>query len=412
MRAGLALLIPVLLALTAHASAQRAHLIADAATGRVLAARNANAPSYPASLTKLMTAFITIADLESGELELEQTLRISSTAAATPPIDMGLRAGDVITVRQALLGIIVRSANDAAVVLAEGIAGDEDEFVRRMNFTAADLGMRSTQFRNASGLPHPEQVTTARDLAVLVAALQEALPAYYGLFATKSFRYGGRTYNTHNGFLSYGGAEGLKTGFTCRAGFTLAASARRGDRRLIGVVLGAQSTGERNAKMRRLFDAGFRQALSQAEREGAQGATDQHRTLANLEWAREQGKNLTPNIKVLAKRCTSKGKTLAYMKPAKWSLEFAVARDWDGAVAASRRILSRQRKRLRGAKPLVIPRVARDLVFRAGLTGMSRKVATETCLEIRKTRNFCVVLAPATAAQAIKQGQRALAARR
>jgi D-alanyl-D-alanine carboxypeptidase len=239
-----------------------ASIVVDAGTGQVVQQVDATRIWYPASLTKLMTIYLAFAALESGQMAPDEALVVSATAAGQPETKLGLREGKTITVGQAIKAVIVRSANDAAVLLGERIAGTEEAFAAMMTAKARDLGMTRTIFHNATGLPDDGQVTTARDMALLARALMLDFPDRYPIFASTSLHWGGKTLSTYNGLLSaYQGADGLKTGFTCASGYNLVGSALREGRRLIGVVLGGRSSGERNGEMARLLDTGFRTAL-------------------------------------------------------------------------------------------------------------------------------------------------------
>lgn len=241
------------------AAARLASILVDASDGRVLQTEDADTPHYPASLTKMMTLYLAFEALDEGRVTLDQPLSVSARAAAQPPTKLGLRAGQSIPMETAMLGLVTKSANDAAAVLAENLAGSEDNFALRMTGKAQALGMTQTVFRNASGLPDPNQVTTARDMSVLAMALLHHYPHYYHYFSVKEFYYGGRPVTNHNRLLGvYDGVDGIKTGYTRAAGFNLVASALRGDRRLIGVVLGAPSSKVRNAMMTDLLDQAFR----------------------------------------------------------------------------------------------------------------------------------------------------------
>lgn len=238
-----------------------AEILVDVAAGAVLAARNADEPVAPASLTKMMTLYLTFRAIEAGQLKLASKLKVSSRAAAMPPTKLGLKAGSTIAVEDAILGLVTRSANDAASVLAEALGGTEDRFASVMTRNARRLGMTRTVFRNASGLPDSEQRTTARDLSRLAMHLIEDYPDHYWYFSRRSFSYAGRTHGNHNRLLaSYPGMDGLKTGYTRVSGFNLAASAVRGGRRLVGVVIGGATAGARDARMVDLLDDGFAKA--------------------------------------------------------------------------------------------------------------------------------------------------------
>ena len=242
----------------AAADSPSSHLVIDAEDGRVLSAENPTRVWYPASLTKIMTAYLVFEAMAQGRLDLEQKLTVSAAAAGQPASKLGLGQGRTISVEKALLATIVRSANDAAVVLAEAVSGNEAAFAAAMTEKARALGMGQTRFRNATGLPDRAQVTSARDLALLVRALQVDFPDRYPMFARHHFTLGKRRHATTNAWLkNYGGADGVKTGFTCGSGYNLAASAERSGRRLIGILLGGRSAGARNARMTQIMNAGF-----------------------------------------------------------------------------------------------------------------------------------------------------------
>ncbi len=240
-----------------------AYLILDANSGRELASEQADDLRHPASLTKLMTIYLTFSALDSGRLSLGDGLPVSVSALNAPPTKMGLPPGGTVSVRDATMALVTRSANDAAVVLAEALGGDEASFAQLMTSKARQLGMTSTVFRNASGLPHRDQVTTARDLARLAYALMRDFPHYYPIFAVQSYPYRGRSLENHNRMLgSYEGADGLKTGYTNASGFNLVMSAMRDNRRLIGVVMGGDSASQRDRMMAMLMDQGFAAAAT------------------------------------------------------------------------------------------------------------------------------------------------------
>ena len=227
-----------------------AYLILDATSGRELASDQPDELRHPASLTKLMTIYLTFSALDSGRLSLGDGLPVSINALNAPPTKMGLPPGGTVSVRDATMALVTRSANDAAVVLAEALGGDEASFAQLMTSKARQLGMSQTVFRNASGLPNREQVTTARDMARLAYALMRDFPHYYPVFSVQSYPYRGRTLENHNRMLgSYEGADGLKTGYTNASGFNLVMSAMRDNRRLIGVVMGGDSAGQRDRLM-------------------------------------------------------------------------------------------------------------------------------------------------------------------
>ena len=233
-------------------------LLFDPESGKVLYAEDVDDQWYPASLTKLMTAYLAFEALRAGQITPETKITTSETAHAQPPSKVGLPVGGQMSVELALQALIVKSANDVAVMLAEAIGGSEQAFVERMNATARRLGMSSTHFVNPNGLPAGGQVTTARDLAKLSMAVTRDFPEFRHLWALTDFRIGKRHLGTHNGLLrSYDGADGLKTGFICDSGFNMVASATRDGRQLMAVVLGEPSGQERAMRAASLLDHGF-----------------------------------------------------------------------------------------------------------------------------------------------------------
>jgi D-alanyl-D-alanine carboxypeptidase len=236
------------------------YIVVDAASGETLLERNAGASWYPASLTKLMTIYLTFEALKDGRLQLTTPVPFSQHAASMPQTKMGLGVGGSLTVEQALQSLVAHSANDSAVALAELIGGSEPAFAQRMNQTAARLGMTATQFRNANGLPDPAQFTTARDLAVLGIALPRDFPQYYGYFQTRNFMYGRQKIGPGVKFVELYSpyADGMKTGFICASGFNLVGSAVRDGRRLVGVALGFRRADLRDEFMVRAFDEAFK----------------------------------------------------------------------------------------------------------------------------------------------------------
>ena len=233
-------------------------VLLDAETGQVLSEHNADVPTYPASLTKMMTLYLTFEALNQGKIRLDQMMRISPEAASRAPSKLGLTPGDTISVHDLIMAIVTKSANDAASVLAEGLAGTEANFAGYMNWKARQLGMQHTWYNNASGLPDPQQRTTARDIARLALMLYHQFPREYRYFSTREFDFRGEMVRSHNHMLDwYQGADGIKTGFINASGFNLAASAVRNGHRLIGVIMGGRTWRSRDQQMASLLDQGF-----------------------------------------------------------------------------------------------------------------------------------------------------------
>ncbi len=231
-----------------------AAIVVDDNSGQVLHEENADAPRHPASLTKIMTLYLLFEQIEAGKLKLDTPLQISAFAAMQAPTKLGLKANQTLKVEDAIKGLVTKSANDAAVVVSEAIAGSQEEFAKLMTRKARALGMMGTTYVNASGLPAEEQITTARDQALLGRAIQDRFPVYYRYFATPSFRYRGREMHNHNALLGQvEGVDGIKTGYTEASGYNLTASVRRNDKHIVAVVLGGTSNAKRDARMRDLI---------------------------------------------------------------------------------------------------------------------------------------------------------------
>lgn len=253
-----ALLVLALPAPGAAANDRYAAFVVDQDTGVVMHSRRSDAQRHPASLTKMMTLYMMFEAIELGEVGLQDQIRVSARAASAPPSRLGLSAGDTITVEDAILALVVKSANDVALAVGERLAGGEARFAEQMTERAAGLGLESTLFRNASGLPDSRQVTSARDMARLAIALHRDYPQYFHYFNADSFRFRGRTYRNHNSLVGrVEGVDGLKTGYIRASGFNIVVSAERHDHRLIAVVMGGPTAQARDAHAEELLDAAF-----------------------------------------------------------------------------------------------------------------------------------------------------------
>ncbi|MGR8980800.1 MAG: D-alanyl-D-alanine carboxypeptidase family protein [Gammaproteobacteria bacterium] len=252
-------IIPLWLLLVSGASYGRyAAILIDADSGKVLHEVESSQQWYPASLTKVMTLYMTFEALKNGRIHLYDNLTASNHASRQPTSKLGLRTGENLTVEDAILAVVTRSANDAAVVLAEHLAGSEENFAAKMTEKAHSLGMFDTRFKNATGLPNDWQVTTSRDMAILALKIKHNFPQYYPYFSSHSFYFKGRELRGINKFTAkYPGAEGMKTGYTCGSGFNLIGAAHQNGKNLIGVVLGGMSSSERYQLMMDMMDKGF-----------------------------------------------------------------------------------------------------------------------------------------------------------
>lgn len=253
----------LLLASPVQANPRSAAIVIDADSGAVLHESHADASRYPASLTKMMTLYLLFEAIEQHKMTLDSRMPVSVHAASMPSTNIGLRAGDTISVREAIPALIVRSANDVAAVVAEALGTTEPNFGRMMTEKARKLGMHSTTFRNASGLPHNEQKTTARDMVTLSMQLIKDFPKYYHFFSTQSFSHKGTVYKSHNRMVrNTPGVDGLKTGFIRASGFNVATSAKRGNRRVVAVVMGGNTAAARDQQMAQLLDRSFNQGVT------------------------------------------------------------------------------------------------------------------------------------------------------
>jgi D-alanyl-D-alanine carboxypeptidase len=235
-----------------------AAIVVDMNSGSILYSQAADMPRYPASLTKMMTLYVLFAYLRAGKITPTSELVVTPHAASQAPTKLGLKPGATISTSDAVKALVTQSANDAAVTIAENLAGTEENFARVMTDTARSIGMNATTFRNASGLPNEDQITTARNMATLAAHLIHDYPEYYGVFETRYFTFNGRKYRNHNKLLfGYNGCDGIKTGYTQASGFNLTASVHRGNKHLVAVVLGGKTGAQRDAAMRSLLDRHF-----------------------------------------------------------------------------------------------------------------------------------------------------------
>lgn len=358
-------------------------LTVDGESGRVLEAENAGQLRNPASLTKMMTVFLAFAALEENRVKPDDRVTVSAKAAGQQGTTLGLKAGAVIPLGDALKAIIVRSANDAAVAVAEHLAGSETEFASHMTKTARDLGMTATTFHNATGLTLPGHLTTARDMAVLALALRKRFPDRYALFGTRSVAWNKQVLPTVNGFLvNYKGAEGMKTGFTCPAGYNVVAAAARDGRRTVAVIMGAQSRPERNALVARVMDRTFKKEVAVSAR-----ALD---VLAN---ERGPAPDLTTAV-------CGNGVLGLGSGPSSWPKGWALEVSYSNSEKKARSELARAQGRLAsslgtsGNASVVQDALGGQYVYRGLITGLQEQPAIRTCLAMRKRNEDCLVLTP------------------
>jgi len=404
-------------ALPSSSQARYSAVVMDSRTGDILYSRNADTKLYPASLTKIMTLYMTFDALNRGKLRLGQKLTVSARAAGQAPTKLGLKRGGTITVRDAMFGLITKSANDAATVLAEGMAKTEQAFALKMTATAKRLGMRRTSFRNASGLPNRRQKSTARDMAILGAALIHEFPQYYHFLSLEKFNYKGRNYKNHNNLLKkYKGADGIKTGYIRASGFNLVASAKRGSNRLVGVVFGGRSAKSRDVHMAALLDKGFaiieasnpsviplpeekplRIALHRSHTKTAPRQIAQNKSPTVAAPVRAKASASPKHIRIVqAEAATSSVKVNTALDPEEvWAIQIGAfsrvttARDQVyKAAAQSSGMLDGRRvnieKAISNGKPF----------YRAQVVGFNELEARKACTSLSERRFSCFVVAP------------------
>jgi D-alanyl-D-alanine carboxypeptidase len=352
-------------------------IVIDAETGAVISANNADERRYPASLTKLMTLYLTFSALDNGTLRLNDNIKISRQAANRPPSRLGLTPGKTIRVKDAVMALIVQSANDCASVLAEALGGSETEFAKLMTKTAKDLGMKHTTFRNASGLPNSEQKTTARDMAILGSAVYHHFPQYYAWFSTTKFTYGGRTYYTHNHILnSFKGADGMKTGFTNAAGYNIVTSAVRNNRRVIAVTMGHNSIKNRDYKVAQLMNSG----LTKLNKSG--NVTSAPTLMAKIE------------IPSLEEETFTAAEHNYAVQIGAFS-NYAKARNYAMDIRSSLRLASVQKSEI-NVEPTS---KGAAVVYRSQLTGFAKPEADKVCNRLKQDNKSCIVFASTTSKQ-------------
>jgi D-alanyl-D-alanine carboxypeptidase len=359
-------------------SARYSAIVMDAGTGRILMGVNQDALRFPASLTKLMTLYMTFEALRDRRIQLSQYMTVSASAASMPPTKLGLQPGEALTVEQAILGLVTKSANDAASALGEFLGGSEDRFAQMMTLRARALGMSRTSFRNASGLPDPDQWTTARDLATLGRRLVLDFPQLYGYFSVSGFVFHNRVIQNHDTMLrSYPGADGMKTGFTDAAGHNLVTSALHGNVRLIGVVMGAGSNMERDQHMAMLLDGGFGEANGPASRFGGSLIALANAATTFSMRPTQPAPALVPEQSALAPRTLrDRGIQIG---------AFAAERMARGIALESARLAPE-------AQPRVQPVVFRHrTVYRAQLVGLSETEARSVCTDLARRVASCEI---------------------
>ncbi|WP_085899870.1 D-alanyl-D-alanine carboxypeptidase [Kiloniella majae] len=405
MNLGLKLITTMLLTLfvlMAPAQAKYASLVIDAHTGEVLYSRNADTRNYPASLTKMMTLYMAFDALEKGKLTMKQRLPVSKRAAGMAPSKLGLRYKSTISTKDVIMALVTKSANDAAVVMAEAIGGKETTFARMMTKKAHSLGMTRTTFRNASGLPNRGQLSTARDMSKLAIALKRDFPQYYHLFSTQSYKYKNRSYRNHNKLLaSYQGTDGVKTGYTRASGFNLVASVVRNDRRLIGVVFGGKTGRSRDRHMKEILDKSFKRVgITQVAKSPVAPKRNPRResVFVSAPPPPKSRPTLTAStdLSLPGQIAAIQPDSSAVQPISDWGIQVGAFRKYEPAKMAADQALAQIKSTPTGTQ-VHIQQVnkADGSLYRARLKGLDEVAARNACRELKQQRMSCVAVPPA-----------------
>jgi D-alanyl-D-alanine carboxypeptidase len=386
-------------------------VVIDADSGKVISERNADLQNYPASLTKMMTLYLLFESIEQGKVKLDQRFIVSRRAASQAPSKLGLVEGQSLPVRELILGIVTKSANDGAVTVAENMAGSEAAFAERMTQKARALGMNNTVYRNASGLPDPHQLTTARDLAKLARALYRDFPREYGFFATEEFTYNGVTHVNHNHLMqAFEGMDGIKTGYIRASGFNLAASAVRDNHRLIGVVMGGLTAHARDNEMARLLNDGFSgrgtaPTIMTAERGNEETDTTAAPTTASTRHtARAMAERAMAALSPVGRAEAATPVTVHRGRAEageRWSIQVgAFAQEGAAEKAAAAALTKLPSSKGKESHVLTPGHGDKERYFRARIANFSQHDAESACRALRKKHVDCAIIAPGAAQQA------------
>lgn len=397
----------------AAASASVSSIMIDAENGDVMYEMNADERRYPASLTKLMTLYITFNALENNHIKLTDKLKVSRTAAGRSPSKLGVRAGETITVKDAIMAVIVKSANDCATVLAEHFAPTEADFAVLMTNTAHKLGMSHTTFKNASGLPNTQQKTTARDMAVLAMAVYHHFPQYYKWFSAKSFQYKGRTIGGHNYILkTFAGADGMKTGYTAASGYNIITSAKRSEKRVIAVTMGHNSVGERDKKVSRMMDKGLTHmqkgeinvALLTNEINGKASAAPKATRLASVQKKTPAKTQAVRLAKAQSKPAAKATKIASASSNGRYAVQVGSFSDYQRARNYALTVKNKLAKKY-AVHDIKVEKVQAEskTVYRSKVIGLAKNDANTICRNMKRSNQACLVTADSGA---LKMAQR------
>jgi len=380
------------------ALAHYSSFVIDAETGKVLVEHEPDTLTPPASLTKMMTLYLVFDNLEKGKLSLNQQFVVSRHAAAQAPSNLDLQPGELLPVRDLILAIVTHSANDAAAVLAEGLAGSEPGFAERMTAEARRLGMTNTVFHNASGLPaDPQNTTTARDLVTLARALYQNFPGEYHYFSTEEFTFHGRSYPNHNHLMqSFEGMDGIKTGYINDSGFNLAASAVRDNHRLIGVVLGGESAHSRDLKMAQLLNASFARLANNAPIETVEDGPSAGSPDSLARRAGSAIAALSPVGRAEAAISAPRASRHAKANSPDWSIQVGAFAQHAAAERAGALSLARLPAAFKSRSVLVVgpARGNKDRLYRTRIGNFTEQDAELACRALHRQHRACAVIAP------------------
>ncbi len=379
---------------TKPATASTSSIIIDAESGDILSSSNADELRYPASLTKVMTLYITFDALNKGIIKLDDDLKVSRHAANMAPSRLGLRPGETVKVKTCIEALIVKSANDCATVLAENLGYSEKNFAQTMTQVAKELGMKNTTFRNANGLPNKAQKTTARDMALLGAAMYHHFPQYYKLFSLKKFTYEGKTIYTHNNILkTFEGADGMKTGFTNAAGFNIITSAQRDGHRVIAVTMGHNTAKERDRHVARMMDKGLKRlALNDRFKDSNMYANLESNKVIKEENTAQTAAITPANKKTDWETSSSKEENTQDDK-AQWGIQVGAFSNYSKARSYALKIKSEAKKL--ASNPIDIEPVANGsaIIYRSKIVGMGKSTADKACQNLKRKNKSCIVVA-------------------
>lgn len=444
---GVSLALQGILPVTAASTPRFAALTVDARTGAILYSQDADGMRYPASLTKMMTLYIVFQDLKAGKIKLSTPLRVSGRAASMAPSKLGLKPGSTITVEDAIKALVIKSANDVAATVGENLGrGNEAAFAARMTQVAHSIGMSRTTFKNASGLPNPGQVTTAKDLATLGLRLMRDFPQYYPYFRLTSFNFRGQVIRTHNRLVgNFKGTDGIKTGYIASSGYNIVTSTMQDGRRVVGVVIGAKSAGRRNAYMVAMLQRGLMKAkkgntiaalagsgkgamdpmlnakeTAAAETEAAQAGADEQdddevtdtvKLAAVAEAAAseasapkviaaelQQSKTIEGPVVTgsTAEASASSGDPLTAINLGKtYGVQISAFDDKDAAVAALGEMRAAAAAELKGKKAYTVAvRTGGKVEYRVVIGGLTAKSAKQSCAKASRIGKTCAVILP------------------